>query len=350
MDRYRTHTELPVAEDEARSAVSIRPLSSRRRSRMRRQSRGKRIELSPRDIELFRLLDRYRYLRSTFLYAFLGGNRKRFIERLGDLYHEGYIGRPQQQWQFANARYMPAIYELDQKGEGVLREYGLRTDDSPLLTKGRMGASRQFAHQLMIGDILASIELGVRENPDLRFIDWREILARAPKETRNSANPFRIPCSISYDGPRSVSVQSTTMSLIPDAIFGLEYGGSTTKTYRFFVLEADRATMPVVRKNVEQSSYLKKLLGYRDIAARHLFRSKLGLPNFLVLNVTANMHRAKMMMASLHQLTGGKGSPLFLFRTIPTLGDSQRAPCPTSMLLTEPWERVGLPPFRIDQP
>src|SRR6267378_2369452 len=45
----------------------------KRRSRMRRISTGKRIELTDRDIELFKLLNRYHYLRSNFLYAFLGG-------------------------------------------------------------------------------------------------------------------------------------------------------------------------------------------------------------------------------------------------------------------------------------
>ena len=34
---------------------------------------GKRIELTARDVELFKLLYRYQYLRSDFLYAFLGG-------------------------------------------------------------------------------------------------------------------------------------------------------------------------------------------------------------------------------------------------------------------------------------
>ena len=110
--------------------------TSKRRSRMRRVSAGKRIELTERDIELFKLLNRYRYLRSNFLYSFLGGNSEtRFKERLGHLYHDGrYINRPAQQWQFANCRHMPLIYELDAKGEQVLRQQGLIQSDSPLLT------------------------------------------------------------------------------------------------------------------------------------------------------------------------------------------------------------------------
>src|SRR5581483_4626806 len=155
---------------------------TKRRSRMRRVSTGKRIELTERDIELFKLLNRYHYLRSNFLYAFLGGNSEtRFKERLGHLYHDGrYINRPEQQWQFANCRYMPAIYELDDRGEQVLRDCGVMPNDSPFLKKGRMGAYRQFAHELMICDCMASIELGVQSDQNLRFISWQEIIARAP--------------------------------------------------------------------------------------------------------------------------------------------------------------------------
>jgi hypothetical protein len=136
-----------------------------------------------RDIKLLKLLYRYQYLRSDFLYAFLGGkSQTRFKERLGHLYHDGrFINRPEQQWQFANARCMPVVYELEARGEQILRDYGFLMHDSPLLKKGRMGACRHFAHQLMICDCLASIELGVRQQPSLRFISWQEILAKAPQ-------------------------------------------------------------------------------------------------------------------------------------------------------------------------
>src|SRR5580692_9118008 len=72
-----------------------------RRSRMRRTRTGRRIELTPRDIEIFRVLARYRYLPSTYIYAFVGGaSETRFKERLGDLFHEGYLDRPGRQWDF----------------------------------------------------------------------------------------------------------------------------------------------------------------------------------------------------------------------------------------------------------
>ena len=171
-----------------------------RRSRMRRIPTGKRIELTARDLEIFKLLERYRYLRSTFIHAFVGGaSETRFKERLGHLYHEGgYLDRPQQQWQFANSRYMPVVYENTDAARQVLRHCGLLDDGLGLaLVRNGTGANRQFAHTLMICEILASIELGVRADPNLRFISWQEILAKAPESTRNSPHPFRIPVPLS---------------------------------------------------------------------------------------------------------------------------------------------------------
>ncbi|MEJ0042771.1 MAG: hypothetical protein WDM81_11445 [Rhizomicrobium sp.] len=88
---------------------------------MKRTRKGKRIELTERDIAIFRLLSQYRYLRSTYIHAFVGGaSETRFKERLGDLFHEGYLDRPSQQWEFADARHMPAVHELGERGRRAL--------------------------------------------------------------------------------------------------------------------------------------------------------------------------------------------------------------------------------------
>ena len=326
--------------------------TTKRRSRMRRISTGKRVELTDRDIELFKLLNRYHYLRSNFLYAFLGGNSEtRFKERLGHLYHDGrYINRPEQQWQFANCRYMPVIYELDDKGEQVLRDRGLMQSDSPLLKKGRMGAYRQFAHQLMICDCLASIELGVRQDPNLRFISWQEIIVKAPEKTRNLDNPFELPVSISYTFPRTGNMHRADIRIVPDGLFGLEYMSNGQKAYRFFALEADRNTLPVRRSDLHQASYLKKLLGYRQIASLNIHKSHLGLPNLLVLSLITNEPHMRNVMALVEELAHEGRSKLFQFKTMSSLGDFEKAPASTPHVLTAPWQRVGYTAFWINKP
>lgn len=308
----------------------------KRRSRMRRAAVGKRIELTPRDLELLKLLSRYRYLRSNFLYAFLGGaSEKRFIERLGHLYHDGrYINRPAQQWQFANSRYMPVVYELDEAGAQVLLAHGLGENAKTLL-RGRGRPSRQFAHTLMVSELLASIELGVRGDPSLRFISVQEILAKAPAATRSSDHPFEMPVSISHEFTRT-RTHSVDFKLVPDGLFGLEYN---QKTYRFFAIEADRNTMPVSRSNLHQSSYMKKLLAYRAVVAQQVHKTRFGLPNLLVLNVTTSEEHMRAIMRLLKELAGS--SSMFLFKAVPSLDSFEIAPMPAPHLLMLPWQRVG---------
>ena len=309
---------------------------------MQRTRTGKRLEITARDIEIFKLLEQYRYLRSTFIHAFVGGaSETRLKERLGDLFHEGYLDRPSQQWQFANCRHLPAVYENGDGARRILREGGA-ADLAPVTLLGQ-GGHRQFAHSLMICETLACMDMAVRGEPNLRLITWREILAKAPETTRKSDNPFRIPVAISHaiDG----NMQRVEGSVIPDGIFGLEYTVEGKKTYRFFALEADRGTMPVVRSNLKQSSYLRKILGYRDIIARQIHKSHLGIPNLLVLTLTTNERHMAEIMNLIGELTDA--SAAFLFKALDAFGSIDRAPEPTARLFLEPWQRVGFPPMRI---
>ncbi len=304
-------------------------MNTPRRSRLKRQPTGKPILLSPRDVEIFKVLNRYRYLRSTFLKAFFPkADKTGFIKRLGRLYHEQpYLNRPERQYQYANALHLPAIYELGELGEQVLKYEGM----AHLAGDRRTGESKHFAHALMACDILASIELGCGTH--VRFMDKEEALSKAP--SRGSANPLKIP----------VGVEGTQINIIPDALFGLGYAG---QSYRFFALEADRGTMPIYRKSAAQTSYHRKLLAYWQILAREMHRSHFGVPNLLILTVTTSVERMRNIMADLKQMTDGKGHAAFLFKTMK--GDIWKSPPADAHMLAEPWERVGHPPVFIARP
>lgn len=316
---------------------------------MRRQPTEKRIALTPRDIEILLLLARYRYLRSTHLYPLVGGkSARRFIERLGVLYHEaGYVNRPAQQWQAVNARYMPAVYELGEAGEQILVELGLMLHASPLLHRGR-GNGMLFHHELMVSDILASIEIEVRTRADLRFVSWQEILEKAPEATRASADPFEIPVTISHDFAGRTEISHRPIR--PDALFGIEFRSDGRNTYRFFALEADRASEPAYRGNLEQSSYLRKLLQYREVLSTRAFRSYLGVPNFEVLTVTTNDAHLRTIMNLFTEITNGDGNPHMLFRVVETGTSFERAPPPSPLMFNTPWIRVGHPETYINRP
>ena len=318
-------------------------ITTKRRSRMRRMPTGKRIELTLRDFDILRLLNRYRFLRSTFIHAFVGGNKTKLVERLGQLYHEaGHLDRPAQQWQAVNARYQPAVYELSEKGAEVLGENGGSSDGGGLGCRGS-GPYRQFAHMLMVCEILASFELAAAQTAGLRLVWWPEILAKAPAETQRAERPLQIGAS---NGPHGEAGRG---AIEPDAVFGIEYRTGKKRAYRFFALEADRGTMPVERTDKGQSSYLAKLIAYRAIIADGTFRRRWGVPNLFVFTVTTSESRLDAMQAAVRKITDGRGSGAFLFKVYPgavIAGHSDPAP----QLLIEPWTRAGREPLDIAAP
>ena len=203
----------------------------------------------------------------------------------------------------------------------------------------------------MICDILSSIEIGARADPSLRFISWPEILAspKMPETTRNAARPMAARVPITHAALGAGKSHRMDRPLLPDALFGLEYTARGTKQYRFFALEADRNTEPIVRSNLRQSSYLRKILQYREIVARSVYKTLWGLPNLLVLNVTINDRHRRNIMRLVDELTKGKGSTFLLFGTMPSLASLAQSPRPIPNILTRAWHRTGHPDFFIDR-
>jgi len=334
-----------------------------RRIRGRRTPSGKRIVLTDRDVEIFKLLRRYRFLRSDTLWQLLssdtgGRSFKRFQDRLTSLFHEtntphgaAYLDWPVQQRKAHDARYTPSIYELSTAGEGVLEERGIQVQNVTDLAKSdRSTVTREFAHMMMICDTLATIEIGTLNDPNVRFIAWPEILAKAPEETRKSDLPFALPVDIRNRFVGSRQDQQLQFRLIPDGLFGLEYQlPQSKKVYRFFALEAER-TNRIHSKSLKGSSYVKKILAYQYILQNRIFKSRLGLPNLLILTVTPNQARIKSMSEALMDIYGPTGAAGFLFRAIPVHGETSAFHTGFPDLYEEPWKRVGHDPFYIDRP
>jgi len=300
---------------------------------MRRTRSGKRIEITPRDVAIFRLLKRYRYLRSTFIHAFAGGaSENRFKERMSALFHEGYLDRPEQQWQVAECRHTPAVYELGRGARRVLDSLG-GEDVAPATALGT-SAYRQFQHALLICDIVASIELELQADPSKRLVTWREIVAKAPQlQGRERGLCWKTNV---YD---SKSGRTAELTVVPDAMFGIAYKRDGRDLYRFLALEADRATMPVTRCTFEQSSFLRKLLAYSAVIDRRMHTASFGLPNLIVLTVTTSQHHLAQMLEVLAQ-RGGETGP-FLFKSTVEFPEYIENRRPMTEILAMPWRRVG---------
>ena len=293
-----------------------------------------------RDFEIFKLLARFRYLPADYIHAFVGGNEKALSHRLNLLSRKPnlYLARPEQQRQSADANYRHLIYELDERGCTALRQRGL---SCPRIYV------RNFRHELMVAQIMASIELGILENGKVRLITWLEILAsdNTPKATRQSPAPASIRVSYSLRG------ETQTSDIVADGRpFGLERLIDGKRTYLFFPgIEADCGTEPINASDAERSSILKKFTAYTAIAEQGIHRSHFGFPNFFVAFVTTTAARMGSMMALLERLTDGRGSKMFLFKTFPGFTAAEKPPAPSGHMLSEPWQRAGFPPLHLER-
>ena len=134
----------------------------------------------------------------------------------------------------------------------------------------------------------------------------------SPLLVERHKKPFDIQASIPHLDGRSD--QPLCISVVPDAVFGLRYSEAGVCKYRFFALEIDRGTMPVVRSDHRASSYQRKLLAYQDVLDRRLSKSLWGLPNFLVLTISPNAAHLESLLDCAARLRNGQ--PAFLFKAI----------------------------------
>lgn len=312
-----------------------------RRRRDRRTPTGKKVSPQPRDLIWFQKLQTHGPLSSVYLHAFtkhLRRNEKRARDRLTDLFHEdrtphraAYLNRPWQQFDTFDARYQENVYELTPASEAALKEHGLWSDFAP-------STSGTWKHRHMVACITASIELSTLERPDLSYIPQQAILERA-------GSGLRTP--VPYDNPITGEIE--TRDLIPDALFGLQYGAGSDARFRFFVVEADRASEPSRSSKFNRKSHLRTLLQYRAYVGGGLYKEHLGLSaGMMVLNVTTSEATKARMIALTDELSA-KGNTYLCFRTAETFGRYFKPPKPMPELLTGEWQRAGYPPFHIDR-
>jgi hypothetical protein len=201
----------------------------------------------------------------------------------------------------------PLAYALGNRGAEVLETEGeVRRGRMRWDTKNR-NLSRVFLHHtLAVAEVMVAFEVACRNREGVKFVPPKEVLAGAPESTRRLRLPFRWQVEIRHGGkPHRLGVE-------PDRVFGLQFDDAQENRRRaFFFLEADRGTMPVTREGLGQTSFRRKLLGYRETWRQALYRSHLGIPNFRVLTVTTGEERMRNLVAACRSL--GSGGRLFLF-------------------------------------
>ncbi len=271
-----------------------------RRSRFFRQPSGKRIVLSDRDIEIFRLLWRYRYLPSDRIASRLSSNSsKRLIERLGDLYHETHhLNRPQAQWRRAKAEQHPLVYELTKLGLEAYTEAELSLIlPHPIVNFGGAIDRKilQFDHALQISEVLFDIEQLIESSETRQLMVERDILEKASAKLNRNIEHTKL--NVIIPKSKLMPLQRTAHKtwIIPDALFGIEHTDGGNSTYRFYALEVERQN-PLRRRSIEKPSTLKKLLAYQALLKSNTLRKQLSLPNlFLIIAATTPTQILKIM-------------------------------------------------------
>lgn len=279
-----------------------------RRPRFRRDvSALQSMQLTARDLEILRCVAMHRFLRSSQVIALAGGSAAPVLRRLQLLYHHGYLERPLAQIDYYHrgGGSQEMVYGLASRGAGRLRR-DLNIPFSRMDWSGKnKRAGRLFLeHALMVSDIMVALELACRTTPGVRFITRDELAL--PAAVQKTREPFHWHVNVST---------RHRVGVIPDAVFGLEYADLPEGRNRaWFFLEADRGTMPVLRQNLDQTSFFRKTLAYEATWTQNLHRTRLGLHRFRVLTVTSSTQRAAHLAEACAQLERGQG--LFIFRSL----------------------------------
>ena len=244
------------------------------------------FKLTDRDAEILRHVHRHRFLRSDHLTALTTGSPQQLLRRLQRLYHHGYLERPRCQIDYFQSGSRRIAYGLGNKGAAWLkRELPLSFHQLDWQQKNHVG--RLFLeHALLVSDIMVAVELACRNHPRVKIL--------LPEESQ--MRPFQWRVNI-----------GSQCGVIPDRVFGLERNGECC----WYCLEADRATMPITRGDLSQTSFQRKLLAYEATWTQNLHKNKFGWQRFRVLTVTTNAERVQGMIAACQQLKQGRG--LFLF-------------------------------------
>lgn len=254
------------------------------------------------------------------------GSEKRSRERLTDLFNEDntpdngpYLLRPPQQFRTLDSRYNQLVYDL---APAAGRALARCVQGSPSSKRH----SGPWLHGFMVSCVTASIELATWGRSDIVYIPQSQILTRANAELRY---PTR------FVDPSTKRV--IEKELLPDALFGLEYLTDAGSRYRFFVVEADRATEPAKTNNFNRKSCLRNLLQYEDYVGSGGYKRHLNLTApLLVLNVASDAAR----MWQCIELTAKCfpfGNAHMLYQAWVDFGVAFRPPAPSTNLLAGDW-------------
>lgn len=269
--------------------------------RFKRAQQTSPLQLTARDRNILQEVARYRFLSSHQILTLLGGSSQHLLKRLQRLFHGGYLDRPRAQLRyFSEDGSRPMVYALGRKGAKALATPSSRRPRYDNRTIKQL----YMDHTLLVADVMIAFARACRAEGAPALLLEEDL---APNEAPGVA--FRWSVVVHHDG------ESKRAGVVPDRTFALE-SPETDGRVLFFV-EADRATMPVERRSLAQSSMLRKLLAYEATWAQGIHRERFSCDRFRVLVVTMSPERAHHLAEVAAELPQARG--LFLFTDADTL-------------------------------
>ena len=253
------------------------------------------LQLTPRDEQIIQRVGEHRFLTSRQIHELLGGSEQNILRRLNVLFHAGYLDRPRAQLDYYTATgSSPMVYALGDRGARLLiQRHGAVLPDREWQRKNRVG--RPFIeHTLAIANFHVALINTTRTQPHIELINDKALIAAFPKAPVTLDRAFAWQTTVRRnDSTHKISVK-------PDYAFALK---SPANGHRAYLVECDRATMPISRNNFDQTSIVRKFAGYIAGHAAKLHESTFGWKAFRVLFITDTPARAANMRTALHEYT-----------------------------------------------
>ena len=286
-----------------------------RTPRFGRPAKPHNVRISSRDFHIISRVFRYRLLDSRHIAVLAGGSPQNLLRRLKLLYNNRYLDRPLSQLEYyRSGGSPPIIYALGNRGADLLQaKLGIPRKEIDWTAKNHSIKRLFLHHTLAISEILVNLESACGRSDNVEFVGKEEAWKHL---TKNSQLPDQPEWRVRVPFEKSC----VQVGVIPDYLFGLrriDERMNIETTY--FFLEVDRGTMPVMRKNLKQTSVYRKLLAYHETWKQELHASLFGLKRFRILMIANGRERLEHIISAGKLLNGGKGSGIFLFGTLPDI-------------------------------
>jgi DNA-binding Lrp family transcriptional regulator len=247
------------------------------------------LRLTTRDSEIIRHVFTYRFLRSAQIHKLIGGSRQQLLRRLQRLYHHGFLDRPRAQIDYYQRGSRAMVYGVGNQGVKLLEnKFSVPRRKVDWTAKNR-SANRYFLeHTLEVAEVMIAFELACRRHGQMELVNHTEEALHWTVQIRHRATTLAI-------------------GVVPDRVFGLRRIDAP-RNIAWFFLEVDRATMPVERHGLKQTSFARKLIAYHATWEQRVLKA---FSRFRVLTVTTSAERVDHLVEVCGRLDSGQG--LFLF-------------------------------------